>query len=348
MINLLLRKYNYLTIATLVAIVLISIFTVYFLYSPTVRLDTNPIEIIIEEGDGLVTVAEKLDNAGLIRNKLFFVVYVKIRGEEDDLRAGRYILSKSLNIPTIAELIVSGKSKPDDIKVILTEGSNIWEIDDKLVQAQLIYEGQFSFQYYDMEGYLFPDTYSLSNQRSTINNQQQNRAEELVGKMTDNFNNKTAELLGGLSLAESREVIIIASILEKEAREKEDMKLVSGIIRKRLELDMPLQVDATVIYGACLRNFQQPTTNSQQRKNCDVTFQSPAAEIKIDGPYNTYTRKGLPPVPISNPGLKAIEASLNPTPSDFLYYLSTRDGSQMIYSKTPGEHAANRKKYLGI
>jgi len=83
-------------------------------------------------------------------------------------------------------------------------------------------------------------------------------------------------------------------------------------------------------------------------KNCDVTFQGPAIEIKIDGPYNTYTRKGLPVGPISNPGLKAINSALNPQTSDYLYYLSTRDGSQIIYSKTAGEHGGDRKKYLGI
>ena len=107
---------------------------------------------------------------------------------------------------------------------------------------------------------------------------------------------------------------------------------------------MPLQIDATVIYGACRRKMAE----IKFTKNCEVTFQGPAIEIKIDGPYNTYTRKGLPPGPISNPGLKAIEAALNPTASNYLYYLSTRDGSQMIYSKTAGEHVANRRKYLGI
>ena len=122
------------------------------------------------------------------------------------------------------------------------------------------------------------------------------------------------------------------------------MKLVSGIIKKRLELGIPLQIDAAVIYGACRRIAEE----GNWIRNCNVTFQGPAIEIKIEGPFNTYIYKGLPPAPISNPGLQAIEAALNPTPSDYLYYLSTRDGSQMIYSKTPGEHAANRRKYLGI
>src|SRR3989344_5877561 len=125
---------------------------------------------------------------------------------------------------------------------------------------------------------------------------------------------------------ERERIIIIASILEKEARTEKDMKLVAGIIYKRMELGMLLQIDATVLYGACLREFEE----SGFKKNCDVTFQGPAREIKVDGPYNSYMRTGLPPGPISNPGLKAIEAARNPVKSDYLYYLSTRDGSQML------------------
>lgn len=343
----LLQRYRFLTIATLVAIVLITASIIYFLYTPVVRGDINPIEIAVEEGDGLVRIAEKLHDSGLIRNRLFFIFYVKTRGEEDDLKAGRYVLSKSLNIQIIARLIVSGKSRPDDIKIVIPEGSNIWEIDKRLVQTELISEAQFSSQYYDKEGYLFPDTYNLKRPASPkLQRGEQARqvVEELAVKMAENFKNKTAGLLGGLSLVESMKVVIIASILEKEARKEEDMKLVSGIIKKRLELGIPLQIDATVIYGAC----QRISTENNWFKNCDVTFQGPANEIKIDGPFNTYTRKGLPVGPISNPGLIAINAAMNPKSSDYLFYLSTRDGSQIIYSKTSTEHLANRKKYLGF
>ena len=265
----------------MVAIILISIFIIYFLYSPSVREDMEPVEIAVEEGDGLGKITQKLHDSGLIRSSLLFTLYIKIRGEENELKAGNYVLYKSLNIPTITRLIVTGKSKPDDIKVFIPEGSNIWEIDEKLVQAGLISEGEFSSQYHDIEGYLFPDTYHIS-QNSKVKSQ--NLLEELGNKMAENFNNKTASLLGGLSLAESREVIVIASILEKEARTEQDMKLVSGIIKKRLELGIPLQIDAAVIYGACRRIAEE----GNWIRNCNVTFQGPAIEIKIEGPFNTY------------------------------------------------------------
>ena len=353
---------QYLAIATKVAISLVIALPLYFIYTPVEKSDISSIEVIIESGDGLNIVAGKLANADLVRSELLLISYVKLHGWEDELKAGRYIFSRSFNIPTLVSMIIGGQSETDDLVTTIPEGFNVWEIDERLTAAELIVEGEFTSKYYNDEGYLYPDTYRVrnfqfSNSNFQISTNDQNSKpqinhtdfiEELREKMAESFRNKTADLLKGLSLAETREVIVIASILEKEARAESDMKLVSGIIRNRLKLGIPLQVDATVIYGACLRNYQLSITNNQSKKNCNVTFQGPAKEIKIDGTFNTYTRNGLPPTPISNPGLRAINASLNPQESDYLYYLSTRDGSQMIYSKTPTEHAVNRRKYLGI
>lgn len=320
----------------------------YVIYAPVRADDAGKFEVEIYEGQGLNQIASTLKNKGLIRSKTIFILYVRMMGDATNLRAGRYIFTSLpagrqgyLNVPVIINILVSGKSEPDDIKITIPEGLNVWEVDELLIRVGLIQEGQFSAQYYNQEGYLFPDTYRLKKQQE-INSEEQ--IGELREKMSLNFNNKTEELFKNLSNEQKFRIIIIASMLEKEAKTEEDMKLVAGIIEKRLNMDIPLQIDATVTYGACRREF----TKNNFIKNCDVTFQGPAIEIKIDGPFNTYIRKGLPPAPISNPGLKAIEAALNPQESDYLYYLSTRDGSQMIYSKTAGEHEANRRKYLGI
>lgn len=311
---------------------------VYFIYAPIARGDLSLIEVNIEPGDGLKIVAKKLYDLGLIRSELLFLVYVKARGDDDSLKAGRYLLSKSTNIPTIALLIVSGGAETEDIQVTIPEGLNVWEIDQKLVQAGLILEGEFSSKYYKDEGYLFPDTYRL---KKILNS---DLVQELREKMDENFDSKVSRLLKNLSVEKQKEIIIIASILEKEAKTEEDMKLVAGIMTKRMSLGIALEVDASVVYGACVRQAMK----INYTKNCDVTYQGPAIEIKIDSSYNTYMYNGLPAGPISNPGLKAIEAALNPQSSDYLFYLSTRDGSQIIYSKTSAEHAANRKKYLDI
>ncbi|OGM97237.1 MAG: hypothetical protein A2817_02455 [Candidatus Yanofskybacteria bacterium RIFCSPHIGHO2_01_FULL_39_8b] len=339
------NKLTILIIAISIAVIFI-LTTLFCLYVPADRLDENSVEINIEEGDGLAIVAQKLNDAGLIRSRTLFIIYVKVSGWDNDLKAGRYVFSRSLSSSKIVSLIVEGRSESDDVIVAIPEGVNIWEIDKKLADLDYISEGEFASPYYSDEGYLFPDTYRLHNDQQLMTNDQR-LVEELRIKMGENFQNKTGELFKNLSLEKQKEIIIVASILEKEAKTEEDMKLVAGIMYKRLDTGMLLQIDATVIYGACLKTYNlQPATYNL--KNCDVTFQSPAKEIKIDGPHNTYIRKGLPLTPISNPGLKSIEAALNPTPSDYLYYLSTRDGSQLIYSKTPAEHAGNRKKYLGL
>jgi UPF0755 protein len=310
----------------------------YIIYIP-VNSGNLPIKVVVEEGQGSKAIAGTLKESGLIRSELFFTLYVKLSGYDGQLKAGKYNLSGKLNIPDLAYILVNGLSESDDIRILISEGFNIWEIDQRLADLDLIKAGEFSSAYHNEEGYLFPDTYRMNAEAGGSE-----FAEIFRERMRDNFNNKTGKLLAGLSLAESKEIIIIASILEKEARTEKDMKLVSGIIRNRIQLGMPLQVDATVIYGACWRKSQE----NGFTKNCDVTHQGPAIEIKIDGPYNSYTRKGLPPEPIANPGLKAIEAALNPTESKYLYYLTPRGTSDIIYSKTPAEHAANRRKYLGI
>jgi UPF0755 protein len=130
-------------------------------------------------------------------------------------------------------------------------------------------------------------------------------------------------------------------MLEKEAKTSHDMALVAGIIYKRMEIGMLLQIDATVAYGWCLRS-------AGLGRDCDVTQAPIALELGIDGPYNTYLRAGLPAGPISNPGIQALEAAANPSTSDYLFYLSTRDGSRIIYAETHEEHLQNRREHLGV
>lgn len=320
------QKYWHKIIATSVAIILV-VYASYIIFYP-IKVESQ--EVQISEGVGVKGIARILANNGVIGNKYIFLLYVTALGEDKNLKAGNYKFEGRISMNDVVYVLSRGRSEDGDIRVTIPEGMNVWEIDKVFAKAELIASGVFAKAAIDYEGRLFPDTYRLKKDADV---------QDIISRMAENYLSKTKGI--------SEDKIIIASMLEKEAKTKEDMKIVAGIIHKRLGMDMLLQVDATVAYGACRNNHQLSLINDNYQY-CDIALVPIASEIKIDGPYNTYTRKGLPPGPISNPGLDAIEAALNPTETDFLYYLSTRDGSRIIYSKTAEEHLQNRRKYLGF
>ena len=295
-------------------------------------------EVVISEGQSVSAIADILTVKGVIGNRFAFVIYTIVSGNERKLQAGRYVFKPGVTIPTIIHSMSEGFAESDDMVIIIPEGFNVFEIDKRLADFRLIEEGEFARKYYIDEGQFFPDTYRLKEEGETV--------DAIAQRMKNHLNLKFKDTSLVLSVLVFNDTIIRASILEKEARREEDMRLVAGIIENRLERGMFLQIDATVAYGACLRRFKDLDISIY--KYCDVSQIGVASEIKIDGPYNTYTRIGLPLGPIANPGITAIRAVLDPIKSDYLYYLSTRDGSQIIYSKTAVEHAANRRKYLGL
>lgn len=313
-------------IAIAVAIICLSV-VLLGTWLPTQRGDSEIREIIIERGQNLQSIADDLKFQQLIRSKYLFIFYITARGQESQLQAGRYHLTRSMNISQIAYRLVNGLAESDDLKVVITEGSNIWEIDEKIVEAGLAKEGEFARLYYLKEGKLFPDTYRFKKDTAL---------KEVGNKFADTYTKKS----GNPNIY----TLITASLLEKEAKKPEDMAMVADIINRRLERGMLLQIDASVGYGWCLRE----SLSRDFSRNCDVSQAPIINEIKKDGDFNTYMRYGLPPRPISNPGQVAINATKNPITNDYFYYLSTRDGSDIIYAKTLAEHLKNRSKYLGL
>lgn len=306
---------------------------------------SSPLQVIkeveIKQGQGVSAIADILKEEGVIDNRLIFVAYAIVTGNEKKIQAGRYVFGPGTTIPGIVRSMASGYAETDDIIITIPEGFNVFEIDRRLASFGLIQEGEFARKYHTQEGQFFPDTYRFnrpgrSGQGETV--------DTIAQKMKNHLNLKFQDLSLVLSSLVLQDTITRASILEKEARREEDMRMVAGIMENRLKIGMLLQIDATVTYGACLR---QSLANNFSRY-CDVSQIGVANEIRIDGPYNSYRQVGLPPGPIANPGIKAIQAILNPIESDYFFYLSTRDGSQIIYSKTASEHAANRRKYLGL
>lgn len=238
------------------------------------------------------------------------------------MTAGDYLLAHKESPLTLAWRIIRGEFGMSPVKVTIFEGLNITEIGELLSKNLMTFDLEaFKEAAKNKEGYLFPDTYFFPPTA---------KPDEVIDRMEANFNEKIKSLepdieKSGKSL---KEVIVMASILEGEARGLEAQKIVSGILWKRIAIGMPLQVDATFKYI-----------------NGKDSFTLSYADLKEDSPYNTYTNKGLPPGPINNPGFDAIRAAVNPTKTDYLYFLTGNDG-QMYYAKTFEQHKLNKSKYL--
>ena len=209
-----------------------------------------------------------------------------------------------------------------EITVTIPEGLAVKQIGEILENAKLFSQEDFTKIAQKEEGYLFPDTYRFYKDA---------KPEDIVLRMKENFNKKvTPEILKEVENSKRtlREVIIMASILEEEVSAAEDRKIVAGILWKRLDGGMGLNVDAALTYIL-------------GRASHELTVD----DLKYDSPYNTYRYRGFPPTPISNPGLDTISAATNPMPSKYFYYLTDKDGKTR-YAVTLEEHALNKRKYL--
>jgi len=280
---------------------------------------------VIAPGQPLQKIADNLEKEDLIRSKLVFYLVVKQLGIDKSIQAGDFRLSPSMDAYQIAKNLTHGTL---DVWVTLIEGTRKEEM------AQIIGNElnipQVEIIKLAKEGYLFPDTYLLPKDAS---------AETVINILKKNFDNKfTPELIAkatkkGLS---QEQVVILASIVEKEAKHAEDKNKVASILLKRLKNDWPLQVDATIQYAL---GYQ---TNEKTWWKKELSFD----DLKIDSPYNTYKNKGLPPTPISNPGLISIMAVIDADSSTpYWYYISDKQGN-MHYAKTDQEHQENINKYL--
>ncbi len=274
---------------------------------------------LVKKGDSVFQIGQNLEERGFIKNKYLFNLYVLASGKQFKLQAGEYVLSSSMSISKISQKLISGNIAKEIITI--PEGWNLrdiaWYFENKgMFQAEELYEMT------ELEGYLFPDTYEISRGASL---------EEIIKKMTDNFNKKlTPELREDIQKQEKTvsEIVIIASLLEKEIQTLEDKKMVAGILLNRLQVGMPLQIDATITYIT-----KKQTTNISKE------------DTQIDSPYNTYKYTGLPLGPICNPGMESIKAAIYPQPNSYWYYLSTPEG-ETIFSKTLEEHNIAKAKHL--
>lgn len=317
----------YTVVAVAAAVLLLVLATLTWLALAPAHRSASAVTVSIPTGTGTRTIGRMLQEAGVVRWGWVFAEYAVLTGQGSRLQAGTYLLCGCDSVPATLRAIASGAALSNDVQVTIPEGSNIWQIDKILSTAGLTQPGRFARAAVNDEGLLFPDTYRFAKDATIAT---------IIAKMKAEFTRRA----DGITPSQ----VAVASILEKEAKTPEDMAIISGIIAHRIALGMSLQIDATVAYGWCLARWLP----SSSLALCDTTQAPLAIEVKVDGPFNTYTRAGLPPGPIANPGAAALQAAEHPQDSPYLFYLSTRDGSKIIYAKTAAEHLANRQKYLGF
>jgi len=259
------------------------------------------ISLTIKQGEGTREIAQKLKEAGAINSSLVFSAYIYLR--HMILQGGYYKITPQMNMATIARLIHEGKI--EQYVITVPEGWRVTQIDDLLSEKKIISKGSFTKIAASKEGYLFPDTYRFPLDAT---------ANMIFDAMLENFNKKTK----GLTI--TKQNLIIASIVEREAKTDAERPRIAAVYLNRLKIGMRLEADPTIQYG---KGNWLPITKSDYKN-----FQSP---------YNTYLVDGLPPTPICNPGLKSIEATLNPEKNDYLFFFHKTNG-EAVFSKTYQEH----------
>lgn len=287
----------------------------------------EPINVIINPGQSVDSIGQALTEHHLIRSPLVFKYVVWQKGLAQKLQAGRFDLTASSSMPEIVEALTVGKAT--EFWVRLLEGWRREEMAEALAQGFTAQGLPFDKTVFleltqGKEGYLFPDSYLLPLKANEA---------YVVSLLENTFAKKIASLQNEIDASPRTlaDTMVMASLIEREARIDTSRQMVSGILWKRFDNAWPLQVDATLQYIKGSSNNWWPTPLG--------------ADKNLTSPFNTYQNTGLPPAPIANPSLSSIKAALNPTASEYWYYISDLQGT-MHYGITLDDHNANVEKYL--
>lgn len=305
-------------------------------YHHSISQDNTVERVEILEGDDIYAITKKLKTQKFIGSEYAFIFGVWRDGLKGTFQAGVYDLSHSLSPADIAFVFSRGEAKSRDIKITFPEGWTAEEMARRLIANGLpgeeflviakhpTEEIRASFNFLrsipeggSLEGYLFPDTYFFLPEATGL---------EIVEKLLQTFDKNTNTLREEAGEDFSQKVIM-ASILEGEVRTREDRRVVSGIFWKRINEEMAIQSDATLDYILQSGKIQHNGT-----------------DLKTDSPYNTYLYKGLPPGPVSNPSLDALDAAVHPISSEYYYFLSDPQTGETYFAKDFEEHKRNKVK----
>lgn len=293
----------------------------------------------IKKGQGNAEISANLKDKGIISGKIYFWIYLKSHRLLNKIYPGEYLLNGGMTIPEVATIITNSEKSYE--KVLFTEGMTAKQMSEELkkngfdgktfldlannpseeiISWFAIFSGRPNEA--TLEGYLFPDTYYFSKDATP---------EGIIKKILSNTDAKITDDLRNAIKSQGKtifEILTMASIIEKEVTSDSDRAVVSGIFWNRINIGQSLQSDATLTYFL-------------DDKNSQHSYE----QTKIDSPYNSYLNNGLPPGPISNPGISSISAAINPKNTSYNYFLSDSSTGKTIFSETYEEHVANKIKY---
>lgn len=296
-----------------------------FSRSPLV-LPTKPYEFVVKPGSTIRTVARQLTEDHVLQQPWSFLAMARLTGRASQLKAGNYLFENDLTPYRLFNMLTNGDAT--QVGITFIEGWTFRQMREELNRHEGIQHIGMALSDRDIlqrigavegypEGLFFPDTYFFTSGMSDIDILKR-AYKAMHEKLTQAWRSRSP----GLPYASPYEALVMASIVEKETGRAEERPLIAGVFLNRLRVGMRLQTDPTVIYGL------GETYDGNIHKK----------DLLTDTPYNTYTRSGLPPTPIANPGMEAIEAALNPDRrGDYLYFVSKGDGSH-VFSRNLVEH----------
>ena len=324
---------------TLIILLLIIVIALASVFISTIKkpLKISQSEVVnVEEGDSFYSIINSLSNEKKIKSPFIIKIYAKLTGLNLEVVPGSHTLEKGMSVKDIAKTL-KDTNNANAITLTIPEGFNVEDIATRVEEKGICTKDEFlsavksyplpSYvkdnpdKRYNLEGFLFPDTYNF---KIGV------EPEYIIETMIKRFEGVWSKITEGLDIKEDdiEKIINVASIIEKEARVDEDRPLIASVIYNRLEQDMPLQIDATVIYahGYYIENVRN-------------------RHLAIESKYNTYLHKGLPVGPICNPGASSIEAALKPANTNYLFYLLASEHEH--YFTDNYDDFLKKKKELG-
>ena len=319
-----------------IIIIIITIWQCFKIVDTPLKINNEEI-VEVAEGDSFYGILDKLSEEGKIKNKFLVKLYLKICGINPEVLEGTYKLNKSMTLNEFVNLLTD--SNKDKVYITIPEGYTIDDIAEKLEENNICNSKEFidsvkkyelpkyisnnPNKRYNLEGFLFPDTYSFNKNEN---------ADFIIKTMLNRFEKVWQEIVEDLNISipeeEIEKKVNVASIIEKEAVVDSERSFISSVIYNRIAIGMPLQIDATVIYsyGYHIEKMYEKY-------------------LEIDSPYNTYMYYGLPIGPISNPGRASLMAALKPKETDYLYYLLESENTH--YFTDNYDDFLRRKEELG-